>query len=322
MVRGDTRYEGRTGWTFGIGRPAAGARPRDARLVEGPDAGVLDDGWVVAVEAKPAPGQWSGEDAARLAELVSRQYRALLDGTALDLSEAIEGGSAAACELLLAEAKLLPDHMLPMGDVLEQITGRTSVPAAIARASPCAAPAAQPTKSACCCWSGRCCAPERRRWRPGIHPLTLIDNPEAHLHPMTLASIWSVIDRINGQRILATHSGTLLASARLASVRRLTRHAGAGQGVARPGRRADRRRTAALLLSPAQPEGAASFARCWLLVEGETEFWLMSELSRVCGYDFECEGVACVEFAQCGLGALVKVARAFGIEWHLLADGD
>ena len=40
-------------------------------------------------------------------------------------------------------------------------------------------------------------------------------------------------------------------------------------------------------------------ARCWLLVEGETEYWLMSELSRVCGYDLASEGVACVEFAQC-----------------------
>jgi putative ATP-dependent endonuclease of OLD family len=49
---------------------------------------------------------------------------------------------------------------------------------------------------------------------------------------------------------------------------------------------------------------AASFARAWLLVEGETEFWLMSELARVCGYDFASEGVICVEFAQCGLAAL------------------
>ena len=67
---------------------------------------------------------------------------------------------------------------------------------------------------------------------------------------------------------------------------------------------------------------AASFARCWLLVEGETEFWLMGELARVCGYDLASEGVVCVEFAQCGLGSLIKVAQYLGIEWHLLADGD
>jgi putative ATP-dependent endonuclease of the OLD family len=67
---------------------------------------------------------------------------------------------------------------------------------------------------------------------------------------------------------------------------------------------------------------AANLARCWLLVEGETEFWLLNELARVCGYEFGVEGIACVEFAQCGLGPLLKVARHLGLEWHLLADGD
>ena len=68
--------------------------------------------------------------------------------------------------------------------------------------------------------------------------------------------------------------------------------------------------------------GAACFARCWLLVEGETEFWIVPDLARLIGYDLAQEGVACVEFAQCGLAPLVKLARALGIEWHVLADGD
>jgi putative ATP-dependent endonuclease of OLD family len=67
---------------------------------------------------------------------------------------------------------------------------------------------------------------------------------------------------------------------------------------------------------------ASSFARCWLLVEGETEFWLMAELARICGYELASEGVTCVEFAQCGLKAVLKVAGHLGIEWHLLTDGD
>jgi putative ATP-dependent endonuclease of OLD family len=66
----------------------------------------------------------------------------------------------------------------------------------------------------------------------------------------------------------------------------------------------------------------ANFARCWLLVEGETEFWVLPELARIAGYNFAVEGIACVEFAQCGLRPLVKLARELGIEWHVLADGD
>jgi putative ATP-dependent endonuclease of OLD family len=66
----------------------------------------------------------------------------------------------------------------------------------------------------------------------------------------------------------------------------------------------------------------ALFARCWLLVEGETEVWLFNELARQCGYDLAAEGVQIVEFAQSGLKSLVKVAKEFGIDWHVVTDGD
>jgi putative ATP-dependent endonuclease of OLD family len=68
--------------------------------------------------------------------------------------------------------------------------------------------------------------------------------------------------------------------------------------------------------------GGVLFARCWLLVEGESEFWLLSQLAHVLGYDLEAEGVRPIEFAQCGVVPLVKLARDMGIEWHLLSDGD
>jgi putative ATP-dependent endonuclease of OLD family len=123
-----------------------------------------------------------------------------------------------------------------------------------------------------------------------IAPLTLIENPEAHLHPMTLASIWGVIDRISGQKIIATHSGTLLACARLSSVRRLTRHAGRSRRARARG--SLRRRTAPLLVSLAKPESCRQLCPAWFLVEGETEFWLMSELARL-RLRFRSEGAAC-----------------------------
>ncbi len=66
----------------------------------------------------------------------------------------------------------------------------------------------------------------------------------------------------------------------------------------------------------------ALFARCWLLVEGETEVWLFNELAHQCGYNLAAEGVHIIEFAQSGLKSLIKVARAFGIDWHVMTDGD
>jgi putative ATP-dependent endonuclease of OLD family len=64
------------------------------------------------------------------------------------------------------------------------------------------------------------------------------------------------------------------------------------------------------------------FARVWLLVEGETEAWLLPELAQVWGLNFPLEGIHCVPFAQAGLAPLLAFADRFGIPWHLIADGD
>jgi putative ATP-dependent endonuclease of OLD family len=281
----------------------------------------LTDGMRSAAEVSAGAGRWSGDEAERLAESVSRNYRDVLQGTADDIPAAIDRGSAAARELLLGEAKLRPGDVLPLGDVMEQITGRATAPARVV-ADPLRSAGTAAEKIGMLLFVGSLLRSGVSRMDKGTDPLVLIENPEAHLHPMTLASISSVIDRIGGQKIVATHSGALLESARLSSIRRLTRHA----GIVKEWRVADGVLTADELRRYSyhlrSRRADASFARCWLLVEGETEHWLMGELARVCGYNFESEGVACVEFAQCGLSALLKVARQLGIEWHLLADGD
>jgi putative ATP-dependent endonuclease of OLD family len=305
----------------------------------GAGAPVVDDRWILAWLRRRMPVAWMTEGmvagsrgalgpselegaAGALADEVSRHYGELLQGTAMDVTAAIEGGSAAARDLLLTNAKLGPTRATPMNEILEEITGketphRSGVPSAELVSSGTAA-----HKIGMLLLVGALLRSGAGRFEHDMDPLTLIENPEAHLHPMTLASIWGVIDRIGGQKIIATHSGTLLSYARLSSVRRLTRRDGVVKEWRVPEGALDADELRRYSYHLRSRRAAASFARCWLLVEGETEFWLMSELARTCGYDFATEGVACVEFAQCGLSALIKVAQHLGIEWHLLADGD
>jgi putative ATP-dependent endonuclease of OLD family len=157
---------------------------------------------------------------------------------------------------------------------------------------------------------------------PGAQPLVVIEDPEAHLHLMTLASVWGLLETIQVQKIISTNSGTLLAAAPMHSVRRLTRYEGnvCQWFVPRNLFKTDDLRKLSYHLRARR--GVASFARCWLLVEGETEFWILPELARIHGHDFSLEGVAVVEFAQCGLAPLIKLAREWGIQWHVLTDGD
>lgn len=279
--------------------------------------GILDTG-----VAGPGTERPADEGARRSSDTVSKHYQDLIEGTALDVGAAIESGSAAARQLLLDRAHLRKGYRTPVAELLEGLTTQRKDIRPSRAQEPLRSFGTAAQNIGILLLVGAMLRLGADRVERGMDPLTLIEDPEAHLHPMTLASIWSVLDRIGGQKIIATHSGTLLASARLSSVRRLTRTG----GVVREWRvpegaltRDELRRYAYHLRSR---RAAASFARCWLLVEGETEFWLMGELARACGYDFASEGVVCVEFAQCGLGSLVKVAQHLGIKWHLLADGD
>ena len=157
---------------------------------------------------------------------------------------------------------------------------------------------------------------------PDAQPLLVIEDPEAHLHLITLASVWGLLENIQAQKIISTYSGTLLAAAPLHTVRRLTRYQGVVRQWSAPRDRFKTDDLRKLSYHLRARRGVASFARCWLLVEGETEFWMLPELARMRGYDFSLEGVAVVEFAQCGLAPLIRLAREWGIQWHVLTDGD
>ncbi len=279
----------------------------------------MAEGMMSGRHMDPDPVQTAG---ASLAIQVTQHYRELLGGTALDVRAAIEHGSAAARQLLLARAKIRSSDSTPFDELLEEITGKrkTRESAPSVEVAPAHGTASQ--RLGMLLLTGALLHSGAGRLEHGVSPLTLIENPEAHLHPMTVASIWNVIDRIGGQKIIATHSGTLLGRARLSAVRRLTRHDGEIREWRIPEGTltADELRRYSYHLRSRRAN--SSFARCWLLVEGETEYWMMPELARVCGYELASEGVAPVEFAQCGLSALIKVAGHLGIEWHLVADGD
>jgi putative ATP-dependent endonuclease of OLD family len=153
-------------------------------------------------------------------------------------------------------------------------------------------------------------------------PLLALEEPESHLHPSAVRSLWNVLQSLKGQKIVATHSGELLAAVPLSSIRRLARKAGKVEvfRVKETTLTPDDERKIAYHVRAKR--GNLLFAKSWLLVEGESEFWFLPEAARLLGYEFELEGVCCVEFAQCGLPTLIKLATDLGIEWHVLADGD
>ena len=288
------------------------------RLVGGTLTGHLSDETRQALARQRSADQ--DRPAARLVNKILHAADEILGGTAVDPESCIASGDAAARELLAQ----IPRHVDPaaggLASSIREILGQTGAP------SPRAAPPSLQSTFADRLGTLLLLAAVLRHvpegLAPGVEPLWVIEDPEAHLHPMTLAATERLLARIRWQKIVTTQSGDLLSATPLADIRRLVRHEGSVRAASLRPRALPREHLRRIGYHLRMHRGVAMFARVWLLVEGESEFWIVPQVAQVMGYDLPLEGICPVGFAQCGVDPLVRTAREFGIEWHLLADGD
>lgn len=153
-------------------------------------------------------------------------------------------------------------------------------------------------------------------------PIVALEEPEAHLHPNAVRALWKTIRDIDGQKLIATHSGDLLSEVDLTAIRRIYKYRGQvrvgaiAAGVLNP---RDQRKFEFLVR---RTRGELFFARCWLLGEGETEAILFAGVAEVLGLDLEQAGVRCVEYRLGDIDYFLDAANALGISWHCLTDAD
>jgi putative ATP-dependent endonuclease of OLD family len=156
-----------------------------------------------------------------------------------------------------------------------------------------------------------------------FHPVTAIEEPEAHLHPSAVRSLVSLIAELPGQKVISSHSGDLLAAVNPLAIRRfVVRNGKVEVRRIHPETLADKKARRQFEYHVQRSHGELLFARCWLLVEGETESVLFSGAAELAGVDLEREGVRIVECSQGDLGLLVRVAADLGIQWLCVIDDD
>ena len=157
---------------------------------------------------------------------------------------------------------------------------------------------------------------------PIAEPITALEEPEAHLHPSAIRALMTLVNDLPGQKLVSTHSGDLLATVDALSLRRFAyRDGGIGVHCVRPD-----------AFEPGQERkfdfhvrrtrGDLLFARCWLLVERETETVLLTGAAETLGLELERAGVRSVEFSQTDIGMLSKVANQLGVAWYCVVDDD
>lgn len=157
---------------------------------------------------------------------------------------------------------------------------------------------------------------------PQAEAITALEEPEAHLHPSAIRSLMSLVKELPGQKLVSTHSGDLLASVNASAIRRLAHKDGEIKAFRiKPGvlTKEEERK---LDFHVRRVRGELLFARCWLLVEGETETTLLTGAAEALELDLERSGVFCVEYSQTNVGMLAKVANQLGIAWYCVMDDD
>ncbi|MCE2507867.1 MAG: DUF2813 domain-containing protein [Nitrosopumilaceae archaeon] len=153
-------------------------------------------------------------------------------------------------------------------------------------------------------------------------PILAIEEPEAHLHPSAARAAIDILRDVSSQKIITTHSGDVVSGVPIGSLRRLHRKDGviAVNQVSEDMFDDEEKRKIRYHVLDAR--GNLFFARCWLLVEGETDRMIFERCAMVCDYDIMRHGVHCIEYSQSNLSTLLKLANQLGIEWLVVTDGD
>lgn len=155
-----------------------------------------------------------------------------------------------------------------------------------------------------------------------VRPILLLEDMGARLHPRMMAMIWHLAGYLPIQKLTTTNSVELISQAELQNICRLVRYSDRTKAYQLAGNVLNKEELRRLNFHIHYNRSLALFSRTWLLVEGETEVWILSELARLLSIDLISEGIRIVEFAQSGLKPLIKYAQTMGIEWYVLTDGD
>ena len=149
-----------------------------------------------------------------------------------------------------------------------------------------------------------------------------LEEPEAHLHPSAIRALWALVGDFAGQKLISTHSGELLAETDILDICRLARTRNGIKAFRVPHDLLTDEETRKFKYHIRRDRGELLFARCWLLVEGETESWVYPAAARALDLNLHREGVRVVEYRQSDIGMLTKIANALGIPWYCVGDDD
>lgn len=156
------------------------------------------------------------------------------------------------------------------------------------------------------------------------HVLTLLEEPEAHLHPQAVFALRALLDRLPGQRIVSTHSSQLVADADPRSVRLIRRSTESIRVLGLPPETA--KHIAQFRRFVERPFGEIIFARAIVLCDGSTERYVLPILlsghfgSNPAGLGISF--VDCESMNKPHTQMIVRAAHDLDLPWLAFTDND
>lgn len=177
---------------------------------------------------------------------------------------------------------------------------------------------------------------DRRMGRDGPdrrpHPVTLVEEPEAHLHPQMQAELPRLLSAVPGQLVVSSHSITLASEVDHKAIRlirsteppvvSLAPFQASAHRLTNPDHHVEEVEKLKRMVE--RPFGELLFASAVVIGDGATERSLLPPLLRH-ALGSGAHGVSVIDPGSMGQPfsiAAVKFAEAVGIPWHLFADGD
>jgi len=157
-----------------------------------------------------------------------------------------------------------------------------------------------------------------------VHSILALEEPESHLHPQAQRSLFGHIKQIPGQRVVSTHSPYLAGQAQLDELRLFMKKAGntVVSSIDLSGL-TDTNDVRQLQETVIDTRGDILFARALVLFEGQTEEQALPLWAQeYWGTSIHELGFCFVRVNGTNYFPFIYLAKALGIPWYVIADGE
>jgi len=155
-----------------------------------------------------------------------------------------------------------------------------------------------------------------------------IEEPEAHLHPHVQRLLFDYFyeSEANLNTLLTTHSPHIASSAPLSSLIVLKEHkdgnSSSTYGYSLASSHLDENDIEDMSRYLTVTRGEILFSRGVILVEGDSEEFLIPELAKKLGYEFDKKGISICSVAGTNFAPYVKFLRSIGTPFTIITDRD